>query len=478
MTSSPITELPITVRTRVQRKPERQVLDRDALNAVLDEALLAHVAFVRGGEPVVLPVAVARDGGDVLFHGSTAGGLFAAASTPGGLPVSVCVTLLDGLVYARSVFDSSMNYRSVVIHGVAFAVPAEQKAAALRVVSEHLLPGRWDELRPVTTRELAATSVLRVSLAEASLKVRAEGASEEPDDGEDHSEWAGVLPLSLQPGTPEPSTLTPAGTALPGSIRRRAAQSDSSGTELRQLRQRLDAQRDVIVQKAAGLTREQLAQPLPPSTLTLGGLLNHLAMVEDWWFSVRFHGQEVQEPWASVDWDADPDWDWHSAAEDTPEQLLTLWRDAVARSRSVVTEALAGGGLDQLARYTNWTQPPSLRRILPEDFHRFDRMESLYRQAVVRGWINGSEAMALNFLAAAVRAREHGRDPARLFVALVRQGLWSHITQGQEEKARCALARFREANPDRFRARPAMRALKSPSKSGSKLAGLRSEVHR
>ena len=98
--------------------------------------------------------------------------------------------------------------------------------------------------------------------------------------------------------------------------------------------------------------------------------------------------------------------------------------------------------------------PPSLRRILAEDFYRFDRMESLHRQVVARGWINDSEAMALNFLGAAVRAREHGHDPARLFVAILRQGLWLHITQAQEEQARRALARFREDNPARFRLRP------------------------
>ena len=120
--------------------------------------------------------------------------------------------------------------------------------------------------------------------------------------------------------------------------------------------------------------------------------------------------------------------------------------------------------------------PPSLSRIIPEDLHRFDRMESLHREVVARGWINDSEAMALNFLAAAVRAREHGQDPARLFVAIVRQGLWSHITQAQEEQARRALARFRQDNPNRFRASPAMRALTSPPKSGLTLVESRSEV--
>jgi uncharacterized protein len=214
-----VTSLPLTQRTRVQRKPERQVLDRSTMNAVLDQALVAHVGFVRAGLPVVLPVALARQGDDLLLHGSTGGGLFVEADAPAGLPVSVCVTHLDGLVYARSAFNSSMNYRSVVVHGVATVVPAEEQQSALRVVSDHLMPGRWDELRALTARELAATRVLRVPLAEASLKVRAAGAAEEPEDGEDHTVWAGVLPLALLPGVAQPSPLTPVGTPLPASVR-------------------------------------------------------------------------------------------------------------------------------------------------------------------------------------------------------------------------------------------------------------------
>ncbi len=103
-------------------------------------------------------------------------------------------------MFARSVFDSSANYRSVVVHGRAVAVPADEKEAALLVVSEHLMPGRWDEVRPSTRKELAATSILRIGLDRASVKVRAYGASEEPDDGEDRAVWAGVLPLSLVAG--------------------------------------------------------------------------------------------------------------------------------------------------------------------------------------------------------------------------------------------------------------------------------------
>ena len=214
-----MTSLPATERTRIRRRPERQVLDRNVLHAILDEARVAHVGVVRDGLPVVLPLACARNGEDLLLHGSTGAGLFAAAGTPAGLPVAVCVTHLDGLVLARSTFSTSMNYRSAVVHGTATPVPDGELEAALHALSEHLVPGRWDEVRPLTRRELAATRVLRVPLAEASVKVRAHGASEDPDDGEDHAVWAGVLPLAVRAGPPQPSPLTPPGTPVPASVR-------------------------------------------------------------------------------------------------------------------------------------------------------------------------------------------------------------------------------------------------------------------
>ncbi|WP_432546426.1 pyridoxamine 5'-phosphate oxidase family protein [Kineococcus sp. SYSU DK004] len=215
-----MTQLPLEERTRIRRKSDRQVLDVDALHAVLDDALVAHVALVRDGLPVVLPVAVARDGDDLLLHGSTGAGLFRAAASPEGLAVSVAVTHLDGLVLARSVADTSMNYRSAVVHGVAHLVPVPERERALRVLTEHLAPGRWDEVRAPTRQELAATAVLRLPLALASVKVRAHGPSE--DAGEDADVWAGVLPLALAAGTPRASALTRPGTAVPGSARRTA----------------------------------------------------------------------------------------------------------------------------------------------------------------------------------------------------------------------------------------------------------------
>jgi nitroimidazol reductase NimA-like FMN-containing flavoprotein (pyridoxamine 5'-phosphate oxidase superfamily) len=165
---------------------------------------------------VILPVGYARDGDSLLLHGSTGGGLLREAAA--GAPVTVTVTLLDGLVYARSLFDSSMNYRCAMVLGTATPVTGPEKIAALRLLSEHLMPGRWDEVREPTRRELAATLVLRLPLAEASIKLRAEGAGGEPDDGESRAVWAGVLPLATVAGDPVAGPDVPAGVPTPASI--------------------------------------------------------------------------------------------------------------------------------------------------------------------------------------------------------------------------------------------------------------------
>jgi hypothetical protein len=136
----------------------------------------------------------------------------------------------------------------------------------------------------------------------------------------------------------------------------------------------LERQRATFAWKCGGLDAAGLRATLPPSTITLGGLLKHMALVEDDYFSVRLFGRDRQPPWDTVDWDADRDWEWHSAADDSPEQLLTLWQDAVARSRSLVAEALAKGGLDQPARFT-WPdgRTPSLRRLLIDMIEEYAR---------------------------------------------------------------------------------------------------------
>ncbi|UPW04650.1 pyridoxamine 5'-phosphate oxidase family protein [Rhodococcus pyridinivorans] len=204
-------------RTRLTRKPERGTDDPAVLHRLLDEARIAHVGFVREGSPVVLPMAMGRDGDLLLLHGSTGAGMFLAARS--GIEVSVAVTHLDGLVFARSASDHSMNYRSAVLFGVATPVAPGEKEHALKVVTEHLIPGRWDEVRSPTPKELAATTVLEVPLTEVSVKVRAAGPGEDAGDGEDHSVWAGVVPLRTVADDPIPSPITGSSTALPPSVR-------------------------------------------------------------------------------------------------------------------------------------------------------------------------------------------------------------------------------------------------------------------
>jgi uncharacterized damage-inducible protein DinB len=147
-----------------------------------------------------------------------------------------------------------------------------------------------------------------------------------------------------------------------------------AGDETATLLGSLERQRATLAWKCGGLDAAGLRATVGASSITLGGLLKHLAAVEDSHFSRKLLGREPGPPWDAVDWDADPDWEWHSAAEDTPEQLLTLWRDAVARSRSAVTEALADGGLDQLGRFT-WPdgRSPSLRRLLIDLIEEYAR---------------------------------------------------------------------------------------------------------
>ena len=189
-----------TPRTRVVREPQRAVYDREVINQILDEAFLCHVGFVSDGQPYVIPTSYGRDGDVLYIHGSAASRML--RNLDKGVPVCVTVTLLDGLVLARSVFNHSMNYRSVVILGTATLVdnPAE-KLAGLRALSEHILPQRWDDSRFPNERELKATSVLRIPITEFSAKVRQGPAV---DDEEDYSfpTWAGVIPLEMKVGVP------------------------------------------------------------------------------------------------------------------------------------------------------------------------------------------------------------------------------------------------------------------------------------
>lgn len=189
-----------TPRTRLVREPQRAVYDRAASYQILDEGFICHVGFAVDGQPFVIPTGYGRVGDNLYIHGSAASRMLRRADE--GVPVCVTVTLLDGLVLARSIFNHSMNYRSVVVLGTAVAVedPTE-KLEALRLLSEHILPGRWVESRLPNDKELKATLVLRLPINEFSAKVR-EG--DVIDDEEDYSfpTWAGVIPLQMVAGKP------------------------------------------------------------------------------------------------------------------------------------------------------------------------------------------------------------------------------------------------------------------------------------
>lgn len=223
-----------TVSLTVRRLKDRQSYDPALLDEILAEGVLAHVGVVRDRAPIVLPYLYAvADLGDgqgkrMLLHGSTGGGLFLDAGRE-GVPVSATVTHIDGLVFARSLHDSSANYRSAMIYGRATVVPIEQRLEALWAVGEHLMPGRRAEIREMSPKELAATQVLQLPLDQVSVKIRAAGVSEEFDDGEDHAVWAGVLPLATIPGKPLTSELTNDGTGLPASVRSLASTLTARG---------------------------------------------------------------------------------------------------------------------------------------------------------------------------------------------------------------------------------------------------------
>jgi uncharacterized protein len=182
-------------RARVVREAIRAVYDRDAIYKILDEALVCHVGFAVDGQPFVIPTMFARIGDFVYFHGSSASRMLRGLSS--GLPACITVTLTDGLVLARSVFNHSMNYRSVVALGHAGLIDdLAEKLRALQAFTEKLLPGRWTDARQPNERELKATSILKLPLTEISAKVR---TGDVEDDADDYalSVWAGIIPLRL-----------------------------------------------------------------------------------------------------------------------------------------------------------------------------------------------------------------------------------------------------------------------------------------
>ncbi len=210
--------------------PKRGLYDRATIDAILDDSLVAHVGFVVDGQPYVIPMLVARLGDRVYVHGSTASRMVRKLAA--GVPACLTTTLVDGLVLARSAFHHSMNYRSVVVLGTATLVEGiDERAAALEAFTEKLLPGRWDEVRPPTSQELKGTRVLAMDLHEASAKVRDGGPV---DEDEDYAldVWAGVIPLAMAAGAPEPDPLLRAGiepsAAVTGWSAERVAQATDS----------------------------------------------------------------------------------------------------------------------------------------------------------------------------------------------------------------------------------------------------------
>ncbi|MEZ5352307.1 MAG: pyridoxamine 5'-phosphate oxidase family protein [Bryobacteraceae bacterium] len=192
--------LPVTPRTRLGRHPERGAYDRAVIHAILDAGFLCHVAFIDEGQPVVIPTAYGRDGDRIFIHGSSASRMMKLLA--GGAEVCVNVTLVDGLVLARSAFSHSLNFRSVAIFGRAELIAdAAAKRDALRVVTDNIAPGRWSASRQPTDRELKATTVVWVPVDEASAKVRSGPPKDDPEDLA-LPYWAGEVPLRWTYGPP------------------------------------------------------------------------------------------------------------------------------------------------------------------------------------------------------------------------------------------------------------------------------------
>lgn len=202
-----------TSRTRVRRVPKRGVYDLDVIAEILDEALVSHVAFVDDGRPAAIPTLHARVGDQLYIHGSSASRMLRLAAA--GQPICLTATLIDGLVLARSAFDHSVNYRSVVVFGDAVDIrDPKDRESALEAFTEKLVPGRWADVRAPTPQELKATRVLRIPLTEASAKIRRGPPEDDPADYAT-STWAGVVPLRFERLAPEPDPILPSTIPLP-----------------------------------------------------------------------------------------------------------------------------------------------------------------------------------------------------------------------------------------------------------------------
>lgn len=202
-----------TKRSELRRYPNRGSHEPEVINGILDAAFLAHIGFQVDGQPFVIPTLFGRDGKKLYLHGSAASRMLRELET--GMPACVTVTLVDGMVLARSGFHHSMNYRSVVAFGTARKVAEpEQKLRALRIISEHVMAGRWDDVRSPTEKELKATAVIDFAIEEASAKIR-QGPPLDDEDDYALPIWAGILPLTLEARTPIPDPRLVDGIAIP-----------------------------------------------------------------------------------------------------------------------------------------------------------------------------------------------------------------------------------------------------------------------
>jgi len=205
-----------TDRNRVRRLPARASYDAETIYPIIDEALICHVGFVADGQPFVIPTIHARMGDTIVLHGAKASRLLKHAAT--GEPLCITCTIVDGLVLARSVFHHSMNYRSAVVFGRGrLAETDEEKWAALEAITEHVMPGRWDDARQPNELEMNATSVVLVEIEEATAKVR---TGPPGDEEEDYALpiWAGVLPSQIEYGAPQDDPKLGAGIGVPGYV--------------------------------------------------------------------------------------------------------------------------------------------------------------------------------------------------------------------------------------------------------------------
>ena len=221
--TAPRTHFPINDTNQLRRISERGHYDTDTVFNIIDQCRIAHVGFVDNERPIVIPMTCARDRDTLIIHGANKGRI---TETTQGMPVCLTFTLTDALVYARSIFHSSMNYRSAVVHGLATAITdPEEKLAALHSMSERLMPGRWAEVRAPLEKELKATKVMRVHIEYASAKIRNMGVMDDESDYTPEqwsSTWAGVLPIASGFGQPLTDAHTPSTIQVTASVMRLA----------------------------------------------------------------------------------------------------------------------------------------------------------------------------------------------------------------------------------------------------------------